>query len=95
MKPHDIYFQCILSITLKGSEQQNVSVLATALAAGSLYASANYGNICHIFLVNRVFSCYGGCFCGLLIGGEADLAALASGAQYWFCPVYQAHCLII
>lgn len=40
---------------LKGSEQQNVSVLATALTAVSLYASANYGNICHIFLVNSFF----------------------------------------
>lgn len=55
MKPHHICFLRVLPkklITLKGSEQQNVSVLATALTAGSLYASANYGNICHIFLVN-------------------------------------------
>lgn len=39
-------------ITLKGSQLQNVLVLAVVLTAGSLYASANYGNICHIFLVN-------------------------------------------
>lgn len=40
-----------MMITLKGSQLQNVLGLATALTA-ALYASANYGNICHIFLFN-------------------------------------------
>uniref|UniRef100_A0A8V5FI09 Uncharacterized protein n=1 Tax=Melopsittacus undulatus TaxID=13146 RepID=A0A8V5FI09_MELUD len=51
------------------------------LPAGSLYASANYGNICHIFLVNIFYSCCGGCFCGL-DRGEANLAAFTSRILY-------------
>jgi len=55
MKLHHVFFLCVLPkklITLKGSQLQNVLVLAMALTVGALYVSANYGNICHIFLVN-------------------------------------------
>lgn len=55
MKLHPtVYFLCVLLkevITLKGIQLQNVLVLATALTA-ALYVSANYGNICHVFLFN-------------------------------------------
>uniref|UniRef100_A0A8B9RSW0 SH3 domain containing kinase binding protein 1 n=1 Tax=Accipiter nisus TaxID=211598 RepID=A0A8B9RSW0_9AVES len=84
MKLHHIYFLCVLpkkSITLKGSRLQNVLTLATALTAGSLYASASCGNTCHIFLVHF--------FLPAMV--VVSLGFLTEGKQTQL-PSHQEHC---